>query len=638
MRPDALVFSVSTGSVGVTVRRARKSAKLLGQSGLWLGRGAPSKWVSRLALAATMALLPGILTLEAQAAVVAPSPTRLDIPGSPSSGNAGKVPVQRAGSAANLPHLVDPAATQPQSKGRTADDVKRPKGSLPVEKPRELPDKPATDGLNSPPPLKWEPSPAGTPSQPATNDGRPSRGSAEGAGVGKASPTALDGRQGSGAKAAETAVPRARTVSAVAAAALPVVSDLSVSAGQLSSGLWTLSSAAPYFAASGADPESRSLKLEAQVEHDPSVPAQGAGLIWSDSGQVSSSSCSTWSKCSLQTPTVAAGKLQDGWLVRWRVRASTSSGVVGAWTQWQAARVDLTKPVLSDLSVSAGQLSSGLWTLSSTTPYFAASGADPESRSLKLDAEVEHDPSVPAQGSGLIWSDSGQVSSGSCSTWSKCSLQTPTVTSGKLKDGWLVRWRVRASTSGQVSSPWSEWQAARIDISKPVVSDLSVSAGQLSSGLWTLSSTTPYFAASGADPESRSLKLEAQVEHDPSVPAQGAGLIWSDSGQVSSGSCSSTSKCSLQTPTVTAAKLKDGWLVRWRVRASTSSGAAGPWSAWQSATVQVSGTAGSGLGAVPATRGTDAWTLASVTPWLFGKVSDAGGARLVLGAEVEHDP
>ncbi|MGV9387487.1 hypothetical protein ACWDRB_67825, partial [Nonomuraea sp. NPDC003707] len=50
------------------------------------------------------------------------------------------------------------------------------------------------------------------------------------------------------------------------------------------------------------------------------------------------------------------------------------------------------------------------------------------------------------------------------------------------------------------------------------------------------------------------------------------------------------------------------------------------------------GTAGNGLGAVPATRGTDAWTLASVTPWLYGKVTDAGGSKLVLGAEIEHDP
>ncbi|MEU1721185.1 RHS repeat-associated core domain-containing protein [Nonomuraea sp. NPDC005692] len=418
----------------------------------------------------------------------------------------------------------------------------------------------------------------------------------------------------------------------------PVVSDLSVSTGQLASGLWTLSSTTPNFSAYGADPESRSLKLEAQVEHDPSAAGQGTGVIWSDSSQVSSGSCSTWSKCSLQTPTVTSGKLKDGWLIRWRVRVATSTGAASPWSEWQAARVDISKPVVSDLSVSTGQLASQLWTLSSTTPSFSAYGADPESRSLKLEAQVEHDPSAAGQGSGLIWSDSGQVSNGSCSTWSKCSLQTPTVTSGKLKDGWLVRWRVRVSTSANVAGAWSEWQMARVDTSKPVVSDLSVSTGQLASGLWTLSSTTPSFSAYGADPESRSLKLEAQVEHDPSAAGQGSGLIWSDSGQVSSGSCSTWSKCSLQTPTVTSGKLKDGWLVRWRVRASTSSGAASPWSEWQTATVQVSGTAGNGLGAVPATRGSDTWTLSSTTPWLYAKVTDAGGSKLVLGAEIEHNP
>ncbi|MFF3441293.1 RHS repeat-associated core domain-containing protein [Streptosporangium sp. NPDC002721] len=52
----------------------------------------------------------------------------------------------------------------------------------------------------------------------------------------------------------------------------------------------------------------------------------------------------------------------------------------------------------------------------------------------------------------------------------------------------------------------------------------------------------------------------------------------------------------------------------------------------------MSGTAGNGLGAVPATRGTDSWTMASATPWLYAKVTSANGSKLVLGAEIEHDP
>ncbi|MEU7004895.1 RHS repeat-associated core domain-containing protein [Nonomuraea sp. NPDC046570] len=418
----------------------------------------------------------------------------------------------------------------------------------------------------------------------------------------------------------------------------PVVSELSASPGQSVSGLWAFPSTQPSFSAYGVDPESRTLRLDTQIEHDPSAAGQGAGAIWSGSGDLSTTGCSTVSRCWLQTPAVTAGKLKDGWLIRWRIRTSTSSGVAGPWSEWQAGRVDVSKPVVSELSASPGQLTSGLWALPSAQPSFSAYGTDSESRTLRLEAQVEHDPSAASQGTGLIWSGSGELSITGCSTTSRCWLQTPAVTAGKLRDGWLIRWRVRASTSTGVAGPWSEWQAGRVDTSKPVVSELSASPGQSMSGLWTVSSAQPSFSAYGVDSESRTLRLDSQVEHDPSAPAQGTGLIWSGSGELSTTGCSTVSRCWLQTPAVTAGKVKDGWLVRWRVRASTSTGVAGPWSQWQTATIVVSGTAGNGLGAVPATRGTDTWTLASVTPWLYGQVSDPAGAKLFLGAEVEHDP
>ncbi|WP_433362735.1 RHS repeat-associated core domain-containing protein [Streptosporangium sp. CA-115845] len=418
----------------------------------------------------------------------------------------------------------------------------------------------------------------------------------------------------------------------------PTVSVVEASPGQQVSGLWTLSSTEPIFDAFGADPESRKLRLEAEVEHDPSAAGQGSGLIWSGTGNLSTSGCSTVSKCWLQAPAVASGKLKDGWLIRWRVRVSTSAAVSGPWSEWQAGRVDTSKPTVSVVEASPGQQVSGLWTLSSTEPIFDAFGADPESRKLRLEAEVEHDPSAAGQGSGLIWSGTGNLSTSGCSTVSKCWLQAPAVASGKLKDGWLIRWRVRVSTSAAVSGPWSEWQAGRVDTSKPTVSVVEASPGQQVSGLWTLSSTEPIFDAFGADPESRKLRLEAEVEHDPSAAGQGSGLIWSGTGNLSTSGCSTVSKCWLQAPAVASGKLKDGWLIRWRVRVSTSAAVSGPWSEWQEATVAVSGTAGSGLGAVPATRGTDSWTVASAMPWLYAKVTDAGGAKLVLGAEIEHDP
>ncbi|MFC7588116.1 hypothetical protein ACFQYP_33800 [Nonomuraea antimicrobica] len=157
--------------------------------------------------------------------------------------------------------------------------------------------------------------------------------------------------------------------------------------------------------------------------------------------------------------------MRDGWLIRWRVRVSTTGGVASPWSEWQAGRVDTSKPVVSGLSASPGQETSGLWTLSTLQPSFSAYGADPESRSLRLETQVEHDPGAAGQGSGLIWSGAGAVSSGSCSALITCWVQSPVVTAGKLKDGWLIRWRVRTSTAGGVTGPWSEWQAGRVDTS-----------------------------------------------------------------------------------------------------------------------------------------------------------------------------
>ncbi|MFF3443088.1 hypothetical protein, partial [Streptosporangium sp. NPDC002721] len=234
--------------------------------------------MSRVALVLTVALMPGALALEAQAFAIDPSPNRLTIPGSPSSGSVSSAPVQGSGSAANLPHLVSPAATQPRAKGEMGSDSKRPKDALPLEKLREMVDEPATNGLNSPPPLTWRSSPAATGSAQVTNDGRKARVRAESAGIHKVSPATLNS-QGNAVEGDAKAT-RTRAVSAVTAA-LPAVSDVSASPGQQTSGLWTLPSTQPTFSADGGDPESRPLRLEAQVEHDPSAAGQGSGLIWS---------------------------------------------------------------------------------------------------------------------------------------------------------------------------------------------------------------------------------------------------------------------------------------------------------------------------------------------------------------------
>ncbi|TYB45188.1 hypothetical protein FXF51_60135, partial [Nonomuraea sp. PA05] len=281
-----------------------------------------------------IALLPSFLTVEAMAVTADPVPARLDVPASPAAGSSTAAPVQRSGSADGLPHLVDPAATQPDGVGKISDS-KRPKKALPLEKKPSLSDKPATNGLNSPPPLSWEEAERAdtSPSSPAQ---------ARATGLSKVSTRSDNASLSDGTSAVVTQ----------AAASLPVVSGLAASPGQAVSGLWTLSSTQPTFSAYGTDPQSRPLRLEAQVEHDPSAASQGSGLIWSGTGAVYGGACSSSIPCWVQSPVVTAGKLKDGWLIRWRVRASTSGGVTGAWSQWQAARVDTSKPVVSGVAAS----------------------------------------------------------------------------------------------------------------------------------------------------------------------------------------------------------------------------------------------------------------------------------------------
>ncbi|MFC3981557.1 RHS repeat-associated core domain-containing protein [Streptosporangium jomthongense] len=105
----------------------------------------------------------------------------------------------------------------------------------------------------------------------------------------------------------------------------------------------------PALAAEVNDVDGGVLKAEFQVEHDPSVPAQGSGLIWS--GEVDNVTANAEAKI-----TIPAGKLADGWTVRWRARVSDASSS-SAWSQWQPLNVDVTAPTISyfDCNYPAGQ-------------------------------------------------------------------------------------------------------------------------------------------------------------------------------------------------------------------------------------------------------------------------------------------
>ncbi|MFC7588115.1 hypothetical protein ACFQYP_33795 [Nonomuraea antimicrobica] len=137
----------------------------------------------------------------------------------------------------------------------------------------------------------------------------------------------------------------------------PVVGKISAP-GQLVSGVWILPSAGPVFTAAISDADRRPGVLEAEVEHDPAATGQGSGLIWSGQGKTFGETCFTGQTCSASHQTPAVAGAQNGWLIRWRVRAvvqSTESPgalVAGAWSEWQAGRVDTSKPVVSGLAAS----------------------------------------------------------------------------------------------------------------------------------------------------------------------------------------------------------------------------------------------------------------------------------------------
>lgn len=89
-----------------------------------------------------------------------------------------------------------------------------------------------------------------------------------------------------------------------------------------------------------------------------------------------------------------------------------------------------------------------------TTPQFMVKVGNPGKRRPDVEVEVEHDPQVPSQGKGLIWS--GSVNSG---VGFVGLMRMP---AGKLSNGWKARWRARA-TSGGAAGDWSDWQAFTVD-------------------------------------------------------------------------------------------------------------------------------------------------------------------------------
>ncbi|MER7505951.1 RHS repeat-associated core domain-containing protein [Nonomuraea pusilla] len=484
-----------------------------------------------------LGLLPGLLLFSALPVTPAVAETNTQAQSAPP-----QTPKQQLGSTTELPSLVSSALTTAEG-GHGKGNPKRPKNALPLENRDDSAVDAGRRGLKSAPTVPTGEEQIETvPFEAVARGQAPSTTGAE--------------------DVPQTAL----------AEATPTATWLTVTPGTLSSGTWITSTLTPRLSAVVTDPDGRSVGIQVEVQHDPAVPAQGTGLIWStDTGSYSSNG----STVSVEMP---SGKLQDGWSVQWRLRPR-ASGTFGTWSAWQKMKVDRSKPSVSSLSVAPGTLSSGTWVTSSVTPKLSARVTDPDGRTVGIQVEVQHDPAVPSQGSGLIWS------AGTSATTPSGGTVSADVPSGKLQDGWLVQWRVRgwAASTDSVSGPWSAWQSMRVDRSKPSVSSLSVAPGTLSSGTWVTSSLTPKLSARVTDPDGRTVGIQVEVQHDPAVPSQGSGLIWS------AGTSATTPSGGTVSVDVPSDKLKNGWLVQWRVRgwAASTDSVSGPWSAWQPMRVNV---------------------------------------------------
>ncbi|MGJ6969758.1 DUF6531 domain-containing protein, partial [Streptosporangium sp. G11] len=359
-----------------------------------------------------------------------------------------------------------------------------------------------------------------------------------------------------------------------ALAAGPSVSNLSVTPSVSVPGGSVTSSLTPSLSAQVTDPSGRTVGINVEIRHDPALPAQGTGMIWSAGTGAGNAS---GSQVRIDVP---SGKLSDGWTVQWRIqgRAAASDGE-GPWSAWQSLQVNIAKPSVSNLSVTPSVSVPGGSVTSSLTPSLSAQVTDPSGRTVGINVEIRHDPALPAQGTGMIWS--AGTGAGNASG-SQVRIDVP---SGKLSDGWTVQWRIQgwAAATGSPTGAWSDWQTLQVSISRPSVSNLSVTPSTTSSEGSTTWSLTPSLSAKVTDPEGRTVGVNVEVRHAPTVPEQGTGLIWSGG---TGASAASGSQVRIGVP---SGELSDGWTVQWRVQgwAAATGSPTGPWSAWQTLKTEV---------------------------------------------------
>ncbi|MEV1249486.1 DNRLRE domain-containing protein [Nonomuraea sp. NPDC049750] len=417
-------------------------------------------------------------------------------------------------------------------------------------------------------------------------------------------------------------VPPKLTITSSGPASAPTVSGPAITPAQNVNGATVTSSLTPQLAATVADTTAGALTGQFEVEHDPSASGQGAGQIWTGT----SAAAASGSQAMVALPT---GKLADGWKIRWRVRAANAAaGTTSAWSGWQIATVDVPNPTVGLFQTTPSQVVDGQMVASSLTPALHTTVTDPAAQPVRAEFEVEHDPAATGQGTGQIWTGGvDNVASGS-----QASLAIP---SGKLTDGWKIRWRARAVNTGTtVSSPWSEWQSLTIDVpdpvSQPAVTALQVNPSQVVDGKIVTSTLTPSLLGQVTDAAEGMLRAEFEVEHDPAATGQGTGQIWTGGvDNVASGS-----QASLAIP---SGKLTDGWKIRWRARA-VSATAASAWSDWRQLDVSLPKPTVGGLGLEPSAVVDGKTLVTSLTPTVKAIVTNPAGQPIRAEFEFEHDP
>ncbi|MEU6728460.1 DNRLRE domain-containing protein [Nonomuraea wenchangensis] len=403
----------------------------------------------------------------------------------------------------------------------------------------------------------------------------------------------------------------------------PTVAGLQISPATSAGGTVTATSLTPQLAATVADTAGGNLTGQFEIEHEPTAPSgQGTGQIWTGTSSAVASG-------SQATASVPAGKLADGWKIRWRARAAnTATSSVSAWSDWQSAMVDVPNPTVDAFQVTPSQVVDGVTVATSLSPALRTTVTDPAAQPLRAEFELEHDPATTGQGTGQIWAGAvDNVASGT-----QASAAVP---DGRLTDGWKVRWRVRAvNTATTVGSSWSDWQAMTVDVpdpvSEPAVGALQVTPSEQMDGTTVTPTRTPSLLAQVSDPADKPLRAEVEVEHDPAATAQGSGQIWT-------GSADSVPASGQASITVPADTLSDGWKVRWRARAISAT-AASAWSDWQSFTVRLPKPEVSGLSITPSSV-IDGTTVTDVlVPTLTATVTSPDRQSLRAEFEVEHDP